>query len=261
MPKRAELHDVLEDSASDTVILTETWLKPDIEDKEIFPINFNYNVFRHDRSGQRGGGVLIAIKRHISSFGVCVLNNSLEFTCICVCTPSSKIIIGVCYKPPDCASSFHTDLCSLLVDIKGRFPKADMLLFGDFNFPFIDWSKLSSGGTAASKQFLEMCLTLNFTQLVDQPTRADNILDLILTTSPDIVKYIHYCEGLSDHRLLHITLSLPVIVNHPTSKIIQDYNKADYVSINRELTTFFTLTLIIFTLDRLRRTGCYLKQK
>lgn len=73
-----------------------------------------------------------------------------------------------------------------------------------------------------------MCLTLNFTQLVDQPIRPENIHDLIQTTSPALIKYIHYCDGLNDHKLLLINLSLPVLVKHPISKIIHDYNKAKY---------------------------------
>lgn len=239
IPKRTALHSVLEDNSSDIVILTETWLKPDIEDKELFPAHLCYNIFRHDRPSRRGGGVLIAIKKNISSFNICLANHGLEFLCICISTSSSKVILGVCYRPPDCASSFHTELCSVLLNIKNRFPKADMLLFGDFNFPSIDWPNLSPGSSTASKLFLDMCLNLNFTQLVDKPTRSDNILDLVLTTSSDLVKSIHYCDGLSDHKVLHIDLSLPVLMKHPISKIIHDYNKADYASINHELTIFF----------------------
>lgn len=261
MPKRDEFHSVLEDSSSDLVILTETWLNPEIEDKELFPRNLDYKVFRHDRHGQRGGGVLIAIKSFISSFDICLANHDLEFTCICVCTPSNKVIVGVCYRPPNCASSFHTDLCSVLLDIRDRFPKADMLLFGDFNFPQIDWSNLSSVGSATSAHFLDMCLTLNLTQLVDKPTRLGNILDLILTTSPDLVKCIQYCDGLSDHRLLHVDLSLPTLTKHPISKTIHDYNKADYISINRELAIFFDNYVVHFHLRSVEENWTLFKTK
>lgn len=78
-----------------------------------------------------------------------------------------------------------------------------------------------------------MCLTLNFTQSFDQLICSDNIFELILTTSPAIIKSIHYCDGLSDHKLLLIDLSLPVFAKYPISKIIYDYNGADYWPINR----------------------------
>lgn len=112
------------------------------------------------------------------------------------------------------------------------FPKADIVLFGDFDLPFLNWSNLSSGSSAANL-FLDIRLTLNFTQVVDKPTWSDNILDLILTASPNLVKSIHYCDGLSDHKLLHIDLSLPVLVKHPICKLNHDCKKADYESVNR----------------------------
>lgn len=139
---------------------------------------------------------------------------------VCICTPSSKVILGVCYRPPDCASSFHTEVCSVLLDIKNRFPKANLLLFGDdFYFPSIDWLNLSPGGSVASKLFFNMWLNLNLTQVVGKPTHWDNVLDLILTTLSDLVKSIPYSDGLSYQNVLHIGLSLPVLIKHSIYKI------------------------------------------
>ena len=36
-------------------------------------------------------------------------------------------------------------------------------------------------------------------QLTDQPTRNDNILDLTLTTNPDIISGMEILPGMSDH--------------------------------------------------------------
>lgn len=47
------------------LVFTETWLSPDIINSELF-LN-NYRVYRTDRVNRRGGGVLLAMKKSISS--------------------------------------------------------------------------------------------------------------------------------------------------------------------------------------------------
>ncbi|CAK1544542.1 unnamed protein product [Leptosia nina] len=49
----------------DIICLSETWLTPDFSDYEYFHVG--YNVYRQDRGagGERGGGVLIAVRRDL----------------------------------------------------------------------------------------------------------------------------------------------------------------------------------------------------
>lgn len=110
---------------------------------------------------------------------------------------------------------------------------------GDFNFPNIDWEWLLTTGPNEAGQFLDMCLNYNFTQVIDQPTRGGNILDLVLTACPDLVKSVSYVKGLGDHNLLHTELSFPTITKNPTSKTIREYKRANYVAINENLGSFF----------------------
>jgi exonuclease III len=44
----------------DVVCVNETWLNENISNSEI--LNSDYNIFRKDRVGRNGGGVLVAIK-------------------------------------------------------------------------------------------------------------------------------------------------------------------------------------------------------
>lgn len=186
MHKREELCSVLEDSNSDIAMLTETWLKPDVRDDELFPDHLNLCIYRKDRPLQRGGGVLIGVKRHITSF--CIqLQCSLEITCVCLCSAIIKTVLVVCYRPPKSDSAFTSELHKVLLEITERFPKANLLLFGDFNFPDVSWSSLTADASRDSREFLELCLLFNLTQVVLSPTRGDNILDLVLTSSPDLV--------------------------------------------------------------------------
>lgn len=58
LPKRDALCSFLDDSNSDIVALTETWLTPEIGYTEVFPDDSSDNIYRRDRRTRRGGGVL-----------------------------------------------------------------------------------------------------------------------------------------------------------------------------------------------------------
>lgn len=66
LSKQEELHSFIESANADIVFLTETWLRPEIKDTEVFPKNMNFALFRCDRDERRGGGVLIAAKNTVS---------------------------------------------------------------------------------------------------------------------------------------------------------------------------------------------------
>jgi len=50
---------------------------------------------------------------------------------------------------------------------------------GDFNYPDINWSTLTADSTG--QDFLKLTLDCYLEQHVQQPTRLNNILDLVLT--------------------------------------------------------------------------------
>lgn len=112
-----------------------------------------------------------------------------------------------------------------------------------------------------STAFVNLCSDFNFSQMVTEPTRTSlssaNILDLILTTSPDLVNSITYLPGLSDHCFINFTLKGFVHRSVSKPKYIRDYNKADYQSINRELVVFLDEYMLDFS-ERTIETNWYL---
>ena len=69
---------------------------------------------------------------------------------------------------------------------------------GDFNYPDIHWETLAATDRASTdaKMFVE-CLMDNFyTQQVTQPTRGTAVLDLVITSEPDMVEELLVLEGL-----------------------------------------------------------------
>lgn len=68
LPKRDLVGSLIDDTNSDILAFTETWLHPDVNDNEIIPDNNSYNIYRNDRVDRRGGGVLLAVKKTLSSY-------------------------------------------------------------------------------------------------------------------------------------------------------------------------------------------------
>lgn len=76
-------------------------------------------------------------------------------------------------------------------------------LAGDFNLPDVNWETLSvkPGGyyVGLSKQMIEIASDFGLDQIVKEPTRRNNILDLFFTTNSTLVERSTVTPGLSDH--------------------------------------------------------------
>ena len=149
------------------VCLTETWLDNSIDSSSIHI--HGYTLTRNDRVGRRGGGVGIYIKDGIS-FDVIDSGNvlSMDVEYISLDLLSCHVFVFVIYVPPNPLNSSLQDLrgkinyeIDRLLSLKSNY---DVLILGDFN-------RLKSS---------EICDDLILTDIIDQPTRGDNILDHIL---------------------------------------------------------------------------------
>lgn len=242
VPKRDLVCSFLDDSDCDILALTETWLNPDITDIEIFPDRNNFHIYRNDRKNKRGGGVLLAVRKTVQSYAINV-HSDLEMIWVACVTKFTTLLIGNCYRPPDCSHSFVDDLRSSITQATNLCRTDAIYIFGDFNFPEIDWIQLSSS-CRNSTEFINLALDFNLSQIVNQPTRGSNILDLILTTVPETVGTVLNIDGFSDHSLLQVTLNIPLPFSGTDHKNIRDYSKANYSQFNAELEIFYNDTFL-----------------
>merc|ERR1712030_179462 len=94
-----------------------------------------------------------------------------------------------------------------------------IILSGDFNFRFVEWNRNQSGacsyrykqGTSKEEkdQFLdlmEVCDDQYLVQIIEEPTRGENTLDLIFTNEVSLIKDIEVNKSnKSDHSRVEIS--------------------------------------------------------
>jgi len=85
------------------IVITETWLFPEIPNSEFGPICFQ--IFRLDRNSNtnprsRGGGILIAISSNLNAPLITTDVNCIEQLFIVLSFDSSRFLIGAVYFPP-----------------------------------------------------------------------------------------------------------------------------------------------------------------
>ena len=103
------------------------------------------------------------------------------------------------------------------------------LLAGDFNYPGIGWQEMSARGDGELFMDIEQDNFLH--QHVRQATRGASIPDLVVSSEEDLVDDLRIGSpiGGSDHPSIELRLNL----SWRGKK--DDYRKADYVSIVREM--------------------------
>ncbi len=100
------------------------------------------------------------------------------------------------YKPPKLQAADDT---ALYEEISSIIQNKQAVIIGNFNCPNIDWNSMY--GDQEGNRLVEMVEDTFLTQTVNQPTRENNILDLILVTDPDLIRNCEVGEKWSgcDH--------------------------------------------------------------
>ena len=82
-------------------------------------------------------------------------------------------------------------------------------------------------------------VSANFlTQLTGKPTQKDNILDLTLTTNPDIISYLEIHPGMSDHCVVSYDVDLSVKRQKKPDRYVYQYRKGNIEGVKSDLEKF-----------------------
>ena len=132
------------------------------------------------------------------------------------------------YRPPSAEDPSVTDYFDRVLPTMRRRGDA-VILIGDFNWHNESW--LGSNKTTDAGVHAEGVFALHgLEQLVDMPTRGENILDLILTDIHASRVKVSDREpiGKSDHCVLIADVALSLAREPRTNRTVWDYAKADW---------------------------------
>ena len=216
------LHGLITSFPSDHIIaLTETHLTSNHLDAEITKSFDDFTPLRCDRDIATGrksknGGVALLLSPNIISSPPLKYSNG---SCELLITELNELNVTtiVIYRPPDATLEEFNDVLAKAVDFLNAHPSKDIIVAGDFNFSpeVVKWKTIddlcvpvpSSFRTDSRKdQFQRL---LDFTnefflhQIISEPTRENNILDLVFTTSTYMFHSpLNAKIPVSDHHLL-----------------------------------------------------------
>ena len=203
--KKNELNIMVEDIDPHIIGITESWANIDITDAELGLTG--YVMFRKDRIGRRGGGVILYVKESIQAYEI-----KLEREADCdeavwckIVSGNSKLTIGLVYRSPNINEEDNTKIKNAIKEVS----KGDCIIMGDFNHGHIQWNSLESTGIE-DQQFLFLIQDSFLTQHELEPTRGENVLDIVLSSQKELVDNVKIFEplGNSDHNQIHFDITV-----------------------------------------------------
>ena len=165
--KLIQLTGILKKMGPVVVGITESWLTENNSNEEVEVEG--YKLFRRDRKGKKGGGVMVYIKEEYPvkelDFSDPNENSPSEILWVKVeKLGRENTIIGICYRPPTETGFIEKleDQVDLALD-----ESTPIILMGDFN---IDLRKRNN----TSQEYERKMTNLGFEQVIEGPTRVRN---------------------------------------------------------------------------------------
>ena len=191
-----------------------------------------------------GGGVFILVKKIYTSSEI-KIDTQCELLFVDLKLKDQKNVkIGCFYRPPWSTEEYMEDFQKVLQSIDMQRGN-DIWVGGDFNFPGIDWDNMKTLPNNPSSNLSEILLeTIGdhlLTQVLNHPTRKDNILDLFFTSNPNLINRTITAPPLTsdtDHDIVFIDINTCASVpkKTPTTKFL--YNKADWDAMKKEMSNY-----------------------
>jgi hypothetical protein len=242
-----DLSDFVQDlNDFDIVALSETHLDPSIPNSDLYLEN--YNLFRLDRN-RLGGGVAIYIKNNFSCKRRLDLEHPrTESIWVELLFNNHKLLISSNYRKPNQNAD---DVLLFLNNLQDSVDKATddnsyaTILLGDFNDRCKSWHTNHEHSELKNK--LKDLLSLNnLKQLIDDPTREDNLLDLIITDAPNYFLNSGVIPSLPnlDHDAVFGTLKFAYRNSGSYTRHLWLYDRANFVELNNKLSNVTWKTVI-----------------
>jgi hypothetical protein len=110
------------------------------------------------------------------------------------------------------------------------------MLGGDFNCSDIDWSNLhvKSQAQDVQKAVIDITTNIGMTQVHNEPMRENNLLDLIFTMNPSLIKSSTNIPGISDHAIIITDMETKPHYQKTTHRKTYIYSKANWNKVKED---------------------------
>ena len=160
---------MVEDIDPHIIRITESRANTDVTDAELGLTG--YIMFRRDRIGRMGGGVILYVKESIQADEI-KLEREADFDEAVWCkivSGNSKLAIVLVYRSPNINEEDNTKIQNAIKEVS----KGECIIMGYFNHGHIQWKSLECTG-GEDQQFLFLIQDSFLTQHVLEPTRSDH---------------------------------------------------------------------------------------
>ena len=229
--KVAEFSNLLQATRPDIIVGTESWLTKSHTDAEIFPRGFT--VYRRDRPpGERdkdtGGGIFILVSEYLTSHEMPELSAGYENLWVKINMKGRRTLLVCCFYHPQYAESMDTfEKSARLASNTHR--NAIIVAGGDFNLPGWHWpTKTLKKGCPKPEIHQQFMYTINdvgWEQMVMEPTRGSNTLDLFLTNHPNLVPRTETLPGIADHDTVYMEMLIHPLKKRQPQRSIPTYTE------------------------------------
>jgi hypothetical protein len=225
----------------DVICITETHLDNNVKSSDL-KINSYQELIRRDRN-RMGGGVAVYVREGlVVKHRTDLESHNIEAVWIEIEHRCKAIIIGVIYRPPNSSANDCLEFIDQLQDtyIKALSSKPkSVIMIGDFNDRCKTWSSDHTlYNSDLGNQLVDFTNSNNLCQMIDEPTRGESLLDLIITNTPSFVSrhgVLPPPDPDLDHNLIYLELDYVYRKNTKTMREIWLYDRADYNGLNYEL--------------------------
>jgi hypothetical protein len=245
IPKKGEFQNLVDSTNPDIVVATETWLEDGVHlDGEIGEVNkfsSQYKIYRRDRKDGYGG-VFVAVSRNIISARADELETDAEIVWVRINIKGSKTLyVSGFYRPQESDDKGHKEFKTSVARI-AAYPNANIWIAGDLNFPGIDWvSKILKPSCRYPTLHQDLLDTLDdnaLQQLVNEPTREQNTLDLFITNNTTLINKVQVIPGISDHHAVLVEADLTPMSNKQQKRQVPLYKKANWEQLKEHVRNY-----------------------
>lgn len=178
-----------------------------------------------------------------------------------ICSRSSYRFFVV-YRPPDSSRVYENIgsqdyMSDVALGIERNInTKGPTIIVGDFNCPDLVWDCGSVPTDATSLQLYSFATSNGFVQVVKEPTRGGNMIDLVFTNQPFLMSTVNTAAPFSTSD--HNSVSFAIAVEHGSSAQTQESSKriylwkqGDYAGMSHYLTNYDWSYMISIHLTRM----------